>query len=513
MIFLPDRTALARSGRLPHSLLKGINMVFFVGIPLGAQDIKVKGVVPLLDFLEEKVSVNALIVNAHTFQGACSYTSHERHFFGTSLRDCRLPDDDGFDALDAIIGPAQKRGIKVYSHVLSYDNVSALSSMGGPRNMDENGFEKIPLAALEHLSHVLEIDLFGRKGIKPCLNNPDYREYYFSLVEDQLRSYPIEGINFNIERYGPLENTLLGNFPSSYPKRKPTAATCFCRHCVERARDRGIDLDRARQAYLSLLEFSEGSWSLALKAGDPLALSGFPLGDHTPTAAPPDGYFVEFLRILMKHPEILAWNQLWYDGLHDFQKELYGIVKSVSPDRKMGWHVWHPRAYSPFERAAYDIGEMRRYSDWIKPKMDHNCVGYRYGLQVRKTAQALFADRPLRQAYEAMNAMLGWDEGPLEELPQKGMSVRYLRDETARYRASVRDEIPIYPGIGLDMPSGPAGHPGFHPTEPEDVENALHAIAEAGAGGVVLSRALGEMREKNLLAAGNTIREIVKRRA
>jgi hypothetical protein len=213
----------------------------------------------------------------------------------------------------------------------------------------------------------------------------------------------------------------------------------------------------------------------------------------------------------MRHSEILAWNQMWHDGLHDFQREIYGVVKAVSPDRKVGWHVWHPRAYSPFERAAYDVSEMRRYSDWIKPKMDHNCVGYRYSLQVRKMAQALFADRPMRQAYEAMNAMLGWDEGPLDDLPQKGFGIKYLRDETLRYRASVRDQVPIYPGIGLDMPSGPAGHPGYHPTEPDDVRSALYTIVEAGARGVVLSRSFAEMREKNLLAAGEALREIKAR--
>jgi hypothetical protein len=180
----------------------------------------------------QKVGVNAVIVNTHTFNGACYYTPHATYFAGTILRDSRPPEDP------------------------EYDNV-------------------------------LEIDVFGRKGPKPCLNNPDYRQYYQSLVEDQLRSYPIDGINFNIERYGPLENTLLGNFPSAYTTRKPSAATCFCPHCVRRAADRGIDVERARRGYVALLEFAEGSWLAGLQAGDALSLPGFPLGDIVSPAPPP----------------------------------------------------------------------------------------------------------------------------------------------------------------------------------------------------------------------------------
>jgi hypothetical protein len=485
-------------------------MSFFVGLPVNTQDFIRIGVEPLLDYLKTTAGVNAVIINSHTFLGECHYTPHEKYFTGTRLRDFRPEELKGYDVLGAVTGPAHHRGMQVYSHVLCYDSMLPATAIGGARVSDENGFEVLPHSGLGNLSFVLEIDVFGRKGVKPCINNPDYRQYYLALMEDQLRSYPIEGINFNIERAGPLENTLIGHLASVFPKRKPQAPACFCPYCIESARERGINVERARTGYLELLEFSERSWMAALALKDPLALEGKPLGNNRDITPPPDGYFIEFLRLLMRYPEILAWDQLWYDNLQRLFKEMYGTVKAVSPDRKMGWHVWHPRAYSPFTRAGLDISEMRRYSDWLKPKMDHTCAGYRLNVYAGKFIQALFSDRPLRQAYEALCAMLGWEEGPLEDLPGNGLSVEYLKRDTVRYINAVSGEVPIYPGIGLDMPSAPAGKPNNRPTEPEYVKIGLQTIAEAGAKGVVLSRAFNEMQHKNLVAAGEAIVEINK---
>ncbi len=482
-------------------------MAFFVGLPAHPQDFYERGVEPLLDYLRNTARVNAVIIAARTFEGEYGYQDHEQYFTGTTLRSRPSPlMKKGFDILQEITGRAHERGMQVYSHFLSYDFVISAGSVGDRPVLDENGFEVYPNATLPNLSHVLEIDQFGRRGTRPCLHNPDYRQYHLSVVEDQLRSYPIDGINFNIERYGPLSNVLTGN-GSSVHGRRPLPATCFCPYCQEQARGRGIRADRARQGFLELLEFSERSWQAALKAGDPLAIPGTPLGDNRDCSAPPDGYFVEFIRILNRYPEILAWNQMWHDNLHSLQKEMYGVVKAVSPSRKLGFHVWHPRDYSPMERAMYDMREMRRYCDWIKPKMDHTCGGYRYYMNVRRIHQALFYDRSLSQAAGMMNAIFNWDIGELERLPEDGLGLDYLQKDTKAYIADVRGEVPIYPGIGIDMPAGPKDHI-YRPCEPEYVREGLLTIAKAGAQGTVLSRGLGEMQHKNLVAAGEAIDEI-----
>ncbi len=483
-------------------------MEFFTGLPVNTSDLMERGENELLDYLSETAGVNALIVNAHTFYGTCHYTPDDSFFHGTILRDVRPRQLGEYDVLAAVTDKAHRKGIKVYSHVLAYENTMPISHLGGKRILDEQGHEILPNAVLPNLSKVLEIDVFGRKGHKPCVSHPDYRVYYQAVLEEQLRNYPIDGINFNIERFGPIENTLLGNFGSAYPTRKPSAPACFCQHCQDRASRLGINVERARTGYLELLKFSEKSWLSAVRAGHWLCRPAPLMTDVTDASAPVDGYFIEFMRILMRWPEILAWNQMWYGSLHSWFKELYGTVKAVSPDRELGWHVWHPRDYSLFERASFDVSDMRLYADWVKPKMDVGSVGYRYHLQVEKMAQAMFPDRPLEKAYSAMNTILGWQEVPFDKLPEKSLGMDYIRRSTKSYLEYLKHEIPVYPGIGIDMPSGPAGHPGYHPTRPDELQDAIRTTWQCGAQGVVLSRVFGEMKHQNLVAAGEVIREI-----
>ncbi|MDR1541413.1 MAG: family 10 glycosylhydrolase [Clostridiales bacterium] len=482
-------------------------MAFFVGLPTSAEDFYAMGTEKLLDYLKDTARVNAVIIAARTFHGEAGYETHDKYFAGTKLRDTPSAlKQSGFDILAEITDRAHERGMKVYSHFLSYDFAVPAADSETNITLDENGWEVLPNAKLLNLSQVLEIDCFGRKGMRPCLNNPDYRQYHLSVVEDQLRSYAIDGINFNIERYGPISNVLNGNGGSAHG-RKPLAATCFCPHCLESAHKRGIDLNRAKLGFLALLEFSERSWQAALKDGNPMAAPGTPLCANRDTSAPPDGYFIEFMRILGRYPEIAAWNQMWHDNMLSLLAEVHGTAKAVSPGRKVGFHVWHPRDYSPMERAMYNMRDMRRFCDWIKPKMDHTCGGYRYYQNIKRIHQSLFYDRTLQQAASVMNAIFDWDVADYERLPENGLGLDYLEKDTKAYIADVFGEVPIYPGIGLDMPSGPAGSM-HRPCEPEYVRDGLLTIAKAGAQGTVLSRGFGEMQRKNLAMAGKTIDEI-----
>jgi len=65
---------------------------------------------------------------------------------------------------------------------------------------------------------------------------------------------------------------------------------------------------------------------------------------------------------------------------------------------------------------------------------------------------------------------------------------RYVARETKRAIAGVNGEIPVYPGIDIDVPT----EAGQKQTTPEDVRQAVKAAFVAGAQGVVLSRKYSE---------------------
>ena len=56
---------------------------------------------------------------------------------------------------------------------------------------------------------------------------------------------------------------------------------------------------------------------------------------------PADGAFVTFWRILVEHPEMLAWERLWNEGLRDTYRAMYRKAHDIAPQKPMGWHIWH----------------------------------------------------------------------------------------------------------------------------------------------------------------------------
>ena len=86
----------------------------------------------------------------------------------------------------------------------------------------------------------------------------------------------------------------------------PGRVTCFCEFCQKRAKAAGINPDRAKQGYLELEKF--------VRAGR---------GGQRPV----DGYYVTLWRLMLRYPELLAWEMLWTDSLRDTYKAIYKTAK------------------------------------------------------------------------------------------------------------------------------------------------------------------------------------------
>ena len=46
---------------------------------------------------------------------------------------------------------------------------------------------------------------------------------------------------------------------------------------------------------------------------------------------PVDGYYVQFWRLLLRYPELAAWEMLWTDSLRETYSAIYKTVKSAKP--------------------------------------------------------------------------------------------------------------------------------------------------------------------------------------
>lgn len=478
-----------------------------VAIQVGAASFIDEGVEPVLNIMQERAGVNALFLASPTWtrgtggrqvpghalpdHGVQEYdwdwvggnyaTIHPEHYGATALGAVgAAPEHPGWDLFKAVLPEAKRRGMASYAWI------------------EESSYAQ-QLRRYPNFPKVLEVDAYGRPAPRPCFNNPDYRNWHLSIVEDYVQNYELDGLAWCSERPGPLN--LFLQAPSD-----AVQATCFCAHCRRIAAERGIEARRAQEAYRRLVE-----WNACVAAGRPT-----------------DGAFVAFWRLCLQYPELLSWQTLWTESQRQLYRDLYGVAKACNPSIQVGWHVYHNLSFNPFYRADQDYGELSHLSDFIKVVTYNNCAGPRFHAWVENACRALFADATPEEVYPLLQKLLGIDEAPFAELPARGFSADYVRRETARAVAGVEGRSAIYSGIDIDIPVGPAARSkdalaggttgigaattcsGVSRCSRQQVKDAVLAAFAGGADGVVLSRKYSEMRLDNLAGAGDALRELAR---
>ena len=452
-----------------------------VGIQIGAVSFVDEGVDTVLDIVQQRAGVNAVFLAVFTygrgiagrqipgqplpdhgrqeydrnFHGGNYATPHPEFYRRTVLRDVRAPDHGDLDLLEAVLPRAQRRGIRVYAWA-----------------------EDVWRDDVPNIGRVQEADFRGRRRGTLCFRNQDYRFFLEGLVQDYVRSYPIDGIMWGSERQGPLFAALGASHGGAGDAGR---VGCFCSFCRQEAQRRGISVDRAVEGFTALERYVRSA-----RGG----------------TRPRDGYFVEFWRTLMRYPELLAWEKLWSDGQHDSYRLIYETAKGARRDVSVGYHIWHLNSFSPFFRAEQDYGELARYADFLKVVLYNNCGGPRLAGYVRNLRRTLFGDFPPEEALRLHYRLLNYQERPLAELPTSGLSADYVFRETRRAREAVGASTHIYPGIDIDVPTAR----GQKQTSPRDVREAVQAAFRAQADGVILSRKYSEMRLANLSGASEGLR-------
>ncbi len=123
-----------------------------------------------------------------------------------------------------------------------------------------------------------ERDLYGKNAQTVCFSNPDTHRFWLALQEDLIRSYDIDGIMWGSERYGAF-----GNMVESVHNRNgndPARVTCFCQFCQEKAKSRGVNVERAFEGFHALEKWAKSCRGgerrpmvTTLRSGAPVPLS------------------------------------------------------------------------------------------------------------------------------------------------------------------------------------------------------------------------------------------------
>lgn len=457
------------------------------GIQIGAVSFVDEGVEKVLDIMQKRAAVNTLFLTVFTygrglagrqlpgepfpdhgsqvsddktFHGGNYSVPHPEFYKNTILKETRATEHGNFDILASVIPEAKKRGMKVFASV------------------EDQWRSDVP-----GVKECSEVDLLGRRTNTLCLFHPDVRAFWTGLVTDISKSYDIDGVLFFNERNGPLLNALGA---SHFQTIDSTRATCFCEHHQQEAKKAGINFERAKEGYLKLDQFVKSS------------LKG---------ERPSDGYYVEFSRLLLNYPEIVAWDKLFDLGKHQVLEEVFAAVKKVNKNLQVGFHVEHVNSFNPFFRASRSYEELATKADFLKVVAYNNCGGERYANFIHNIQSTIFRDVPMEELMRFNNHLLNYgNEASIEELPTAGLSPDYVFRETQRALAGVKGKCKILPGIDIGIPTKKTSRKG----SPEDAYAATLAAYKGGAHGVILSRKYSEMDLEDLDAAGRAIRESIK---
>jgi hypothetical protein len=476
------------AGEAPNAADAALPQNPVIGIQIDAISFLDEGTEKVLDILQEKGGVNALFMGAFSYgtgitgrqidghpfpdHGVQQYqdfskrhggdyaTPHLQYYKDTALKPVKAPDYGNVDCLELVLPAAKKRGMKVYA-------------------WSEDVFG----ATIPDIEKFQERDLYGRNAHTVCFNNPDTHKFWLALQEDFVRSYDIDGIMWGSERYGAFANMV-----ESVHQRKgndPSRVTCFCEFCQAKAKSRGVDVARAMEGFHTLEK-----WVIACRSGQ----------------KPNDGCYATFWRIIFRYPEVLAWETMWNDSVHETYEAIYKQTKSIRPSVQVGWHVWHALSFSPFFRAQTDLQKLSDYSDYMKITVYNNLGGTRMETYITSISDTLYGDMPIEEALQFEYRVMNLRERGYAELPYTGLSADYVYRETKRAVEDVKGtKTEIWPGLDVDIANVDLQ---FSRSSPPVVNESTKACFRGGAKGLVISRKYSEMRLPNLAAVGDALRQL-----
>lgn len=455
-----------------------------IGLQVGAVSFVDEGVEKALDEFQQDADINTLFVatftygrgiagrqipgqplpdhgkqayDTDTFYGGC-YTKYDpKYFSDTVFKKFRAPDFGDYDVLEAVLPSARKRGMKTICW-----------------------FEDVFRKDLENIAQLEEKELSGENAATLCFNNPNYRNWLLGMSKNWALSYDVDGIMWGSERQGAFSN-MLG---ASHGRAEGGHVTCFCQFCVAKAKERGINPERAREGFLELEKFV----SAAHKSQRPV-----------------DGYYVTLWRLMLRYPELLAWEMLWTDSLRETYAAIYENVKAAKPSVQVGWHIWHNNSFNPIYRAEQDLQAIAPHSDFLKMVMYHNCAGERMATYIENVGSSMFGDVPKQELLDFHYRVLDYkDEGTLAQIPLTGFSADYVYREAKRAHEGLKGtKTLLWPGIDVDIPTAPD----HSKCTPGGTRDAVLAAFRGGADGVLISRKYSEMKLTNLRGVGAAIHE------
>ena len=389
-------------------------------------------------------------------KGGAYFRPNKAYYNQTLIKDFYTKDKlfSDADILNDIIECARKYDVKVYVELMEpffkYDGHGSIQNV------------EIP-----NIVNCLETDLLGRISGEPSTFNKDYRNWIKAIIEDQCKSYEIDGVMWCNERCSPLDQLIQGIVPTDF-------STDFENY----AATKNIDVNKVKESFLKVIKIIKSSNNLT---------------------------FVEFINLILYNPEILIWEKLWLENNKNLDKELYGLVKWINSDIEFGLNIWNRNHFSPLRKAQWPWNEVVDYCDWGKPITYQHQGGSVYTKEIDFWNKNIFRydnDKILGFFNEILNfETTNWDS-----LIEKGLDPdNYVFNQCMETVNGVNNKIPVYMGIGVDAPS-------YNPIQAKCTQKIVYESVKnsckAGASGIIYSPNYNFMKFKNLDGSVKALKEL-----
>ena len=190
---------------------------------------------------------------------------------------------------------------------------------------------------------------------------------------------------------------------------------------------------------------------------------------------------------------------------------IYKFAKSIRNDVLVGSALSFKGIYNPFYRARQDLQGLSKYSDFLKIVMYYNVGGARMNTFINRSGKTLYGDMDPQRRLDFVNSIMGYEDSRYENLEKEGLPFSMIERETKRALEGARGTpTTIWPAIDIDLPARRSGRPAseFSKCTPESTKNAVKAVFNSGAKGIILARKYSEMNLSNLKGVGEALKEL-----
>jgi hypothetical protein len=324
------------------------------------------------------------------------------------------------------------------------------------------------------------VDVHGRRSPHwLCPSNVEVRKYFSTRLRDMMGKMDVGEIELDVVSINVYDPQVVPDWvsPELSPLTEIGAASCFCSHCMEAARQAGLDIEKIKREVKAIASDAQQ-----------LSKEQFFLQSDTIRSA------FDMVRYILRHPHLVQWLNFRATAVNDFVNTMRNTVKNTNSNTKLSCDLVSP-SFSWKLGQRYET--QHEVSDMTKLMLYHKRIGSFEAKPLKRLAAAIpdVSEETVLDQYYRLRGFSG--PSLMQDFNQQGLDVKNVFYEVKKAKESANKNHPIIAGLVGDPPA-----------TPNDVEQAVEMAHSGGADGYMLHLWYHDSPRENITAFGEKIKEL-----